>query len=134
MKKACRAGGLIVINKQTRSAGSATRASNESVLPVLQHRTPAGAQGPGASARSGSVSTNLEAIGRFRESMQASGEFETRRSAQAVDWMWDTIERRARALRFQCAVRRELPALVAAVRQGSWRDRRRPAPAGAGRN
>ncbi len=115
---------LIVINKADLDPQGALRAQSqlESVLPVLQHRTPGWA--PKVLVASALQRQRIDEfwrqIGRFRESMQASGEFETRRSAQAVDWMWDTIERTLRE-RFDssAAVRRELPALVAAVRQGS---------------
>ena len=115
---------LIVINKADLDPQGALRAQSqlESVLPVLQHRTPGWAPKVlmASALQRQRIDEFWRQIGRFRESMQASGEFETRRSAQAVDWMWDTIERTLRE-RFDssAAVRRELPALVAAVRQGS---------------
>jgi len=59
-------------------------------------------------------------IGRFRESMQAHGEFEVRRRAQSVDWMWEIIEYRLREhFRSNAAVQRELRVLTEAVQQGS---------------
>ena len=43
-----------------------------------------------------------------------------RRRVQAVDWMWEIIERSLREhFGASAAVRRELPALTEAVRQGS---------------
>ena len=115
---------LIVINKADIDLQAAQRAQFqiESVLPVLQHRTPGWIPKvlvASALKRQG-ISEFWSQIGRFRDSMQASGEFEGRRRAQAVRWMWEIIEH---ALRAQFGsnpdVRRELPALAAAVEQGS---------------
>jgi LAO/AO transport system kinase len=52
--------------------------------------------------------------------MRASGELQARRRAQAVSWMWEIIEQALRD-RFGSSpeVQRELPALAAAVQQGS---------------
>ncbi|HEY4037229.1 MAG TPA: methylmalonyl Co-A mutase-associated GTPase MeaB, partial [Burkholderiaceae bacterium] len=91
-------------------------------LPVLQHRTPGWTptvQVASALTRQG-IAEFWRQIDRFRESMQASGEFEARRRTQALRWMWDLIEL---TLREQFAsnpdVKRELPALAAAVQNGS---------------
>jgi LAO/AO transport system kinase len=115
---------LIVINKSDIDPHAAQRARSqfESVLPLLQHRTP-GWTPPVlvASALKGEgIAAFWSEIERFREAMQASGEFEGRRRAQAVSWMWEIIEHTLRE-RFgsSAAVRRELPALTAAVQQGS---------------
>jgi len=115
---------LIVINKADTDPQAAQRAQSqlESVLPVLQHRSPGWAPtvlAASALKRQG-VDRFWGEIGRFRESMKASGEFEARRRAQAVDWMWEIIEQTLRE-RFGSnpAVERELPGLTAAVRQGS---------------
>jgi LAO/AO transport system kinase len=115
---------LIVINKADTDAAAAQRAQSqlESVLPVLRHRTPGWVPRvlvASALKREG-IAQFWSEIGRFRESMQASGEFEERRRAQAVDWMWEIIEQTLRErFRSNPAVERELPALTAAVRQGS---------------
>jgi LAO/AO transport system kinase len=115
---------LIVINKADIDPQAAQRAQSqfESVLPVLQHRSPGWTPGvlvASALKRQG-ISEFWSQIGRFRDTMQASGEFEGRRRAQAVRWMWEIIEH---ALREQFGsnpdVKRELPALAAAVQQGS---------------
>ena len=115
---------LIVINKADTDPQAAQRAQSqlESVLPVLQHRSPGWT--PAVLAASALKRQGIDQfwgeIGRFRESMKASGEFEARRRAQAVDWMWEIIEQTLRE-RFGSnpAVERELPGLTAAVRQGS---------------
>jgi LAO/AO transport system kinase len=115
---------LIVINKADLDAKAAQRARSqlESVLPVLQHRS----AGWIPSVRVASAVTR-EGIGefwseieRFRESMQASGEFEGRRRAQALSWMWEVIESTLREhFGSNPDVKRELPALAAAVQDGS---------------
>lgn len=115
---------LIVINKADTDPQAAQRAQSqlESVLPVLQHRSPGWT--PTVLAASALKRQGIDRfwgeIGRFRESMKAGGEFEARRRAQAVDWMWEIIEQTLRE-RFGSnpAVERELPGLTAAVRQGS---------------
>jgi LAO/AO transport system kinase len=115
---------LIVINKADIDPPAAQRAQSqlESVLPVLRHRTPGWTPKvllASALTRQG-IAEFWSQIGRFRDSMRASGEFEGRRRAQAVDWMREIIEHTLRE-RFDsnAAVRRELPALTAAVQQGS---------------
>ena len=59
-------------------------------------------------------------MSRFGEAMRESGELQARRRAQAVSWMWEIIEQALRD-RFGSSpqVQRELPALTAAVQQGS---------------
>jgi LAO/AO transport system kinase len=115
---------LIVINKADldQKAAQLAQSQFESVLPVLQHRTPGwnpSVQVASALTRQG-IADFWTQIDRFRESMQASGEFEARRRTQALRWMWDLIEL---TLREQFAsnpdVKRELPALAAAVQNGS---------------
>jgi LAO/AO transport system kinase len=115
---------LIVINKADLDPKAAQRAQSqiESVLPVLQHRTPGWTptvQVASALTQQG-IADFWSEIERFRQSMQASGEFEGRRRAQALRWMWDLIEVTLRE-RFASNpdVKRELPALSAAVQQGS---------------
>ena len=115
---------LIVINKADLDPKAAQRAQSqfESVLPVLQHRTAGwtpGVQVASALTRQG-IAEFWKEIERFSQSMQASGEFERRRRAQALRWMWDLIELTLRE-QFACNpdVKRELPALAAAVQDGS---------------
>jgi LAO/AO transport system kinase len=115
---------LIVINKCDLDPLAAQRARSqlESVLPVLQRRsahwTPKVLV---ASALTGQgIGEFWAEVGRFREAMRASGELQARRRAQAVSWMWEIIEQALRD-RFGSSpeVQRELPALAAAVQQGS---------------
>jgi LAO/AO transport system kinase len=115
---------LIVINKGDIDPQAAQRAHSqfESVLPILQHRTPGWAPRVlVASALKGQgIAEFWNEIGSFREAMQASGEFEGRRRAQAVRWMWEIIEQTLREhFGSHPDVKRELPALTAAVQQGS---------------
>jgi LAO/AO transport system kinase len=115
---------LIVINKADIDPQAAQRAHSQfgSVLPMLQHRTPGWTPKVlVASALKGQgIAEFWNEIGRFREAMQASGEFEGRRRAQAVHWMWEIIEHTLRE-HFGSSpdVKRELAALTAAVQQGS---------------
>ena len=115
---------LIVINKADIDPQAAQRAHSqfESVLPILQHRTPGWAPRVlVASALKGQgIAEFWNEIGSFREAMQASGEFEGRRRAQAIRWMWEIIEHTLREhFGSHPDVKRELPALTAAVQQGS---------------
>jgi LAO/AO transport system kinase len=115
---------LIVINKADIDPQTAQRAHSqfESVLPILQHRTPGWAPRVlVASALKGQgIAEFWNEIGSFREAMQASGEFEGRRRAQAVRWMWEIIEHTLREhFGSHPDVKRELAALTAAVQQGS---------------
>jgi LAO/AO transport system kinase len=115
---------LIVINKADIDPQAAQRAHSqfESVLPILQHRTPGWAPRVlVASALKGQgIAEFWNQIGSFREAMQASGEFEGRRRAQAVRWMWEIIEHTLREhFGSHPDVKRELAALTAAVQQGS---------------
>lgn len=59
-------------------------------------------------------------VERYRGTMQASGEFLTRRRGQAQDWMWHLIDERLRAeFRTHPAVAAQLAGTVAAVAAGS---------------
>jgi LAO/AO transport system kinase len=115
---------LIVINKADLDLKAAERAQSqfESVLPVLQRRS--ASWNPrvllaSALTRQG-IGEFWDEIERFQHSMRDSGEFEQRRRSQALRWMWDLIELTLRE-RFasNAEVRRELPALSAAVEQGT---------------
>lgn len=60
-----------------------------------------------------------ETIGRYRETLDASGELAARRAAQARTWMWsETTDNLVAALREHPAVRERLPELEAAVTEG----------------
>jgi LAO/AO transport system kinase len=115
---------LIVINKADIDPQAAQRAYSqfESVLPILQHRTPGWDPRVlvASALRGQGIAEFWNEIGSFREAMQASGEFEGRRRAQAVRWMWEIIEHTLREhFGSHPDVKRELPALTAAVQQGS---------------
>jgi len=115
---------LIVINKMDidPDAASRARAQFETVLPALRRRSAAWT--PVVIAASAMDGRGIDEVWnqarRFREALQDSGELETRRRRQAVAWMWDIVDRRLREhFEHNAAVRRELPALTAAVHDGS---------------
>jgi LAO/AO transport system kinase len=71
-----------------------------------------GLQGDGIAAFWGEVR-------RYRDTMQATGEFAARRRGQALDWMWALIDTRLRAdFRAHPGVGALLPATLAAVAAG----------------
>ena len=115
---------LILVNKADIDPQAAQRSQSqlESVLPLLRHRTSGWTPKVlvASALKQQGIAELWNELGRFRASMQASGEFEERRRSQAVRWMWEIIES---ALREHFAadpgVKRELPALEAAVQQGS---------------
>jgi LAO/AO transport system kinase len=115
---------LIVINKMDidPDAANRARAQFETVLPALRRRSAAWT--PVVVAASAMDGRGIDEVWsqarRFREALQGSGEFESRRRAQAVAWMWDIVDRRLREhFERNEAVRRELPAITAAVHDGS---------------
>ncbi|HUD25639.1 MAG TPA: methylmalonyl Co-A mutase-associated GTPase MeaB [Burkholderiaceae bacterium] len=115
---------LIVINKCDLDPQAAQRARSqfESVLPALQRRSTRWIPSvlvASALTHQGIAEFWIE-VGRFGEAMRAGGELEARRRAQAVSWMWEIIEHALRD-RFGSSpeVQRELPALTAAVQDGS---------------
>ena len=58
-------------------------------------------------------------VERYRSTMQASGEFDAKRSRQALDWMWNLIDSGLRQyFRQHPAVRAELAGLSQAVAEG----------------
>jgi LAO/AO transport system kinase len=60
-----------------------------------------------------------EAVLRHREVLEASGQFTTRRAAQARDWMWSEVnESLIQALQTDPEVRKQIPALEAAAGEG----------------
>ena len=115
---------LIVVNKADLDARAAQRAREhfESVLPLVANRT-AGWIPPvlvASALKQDGIAGFWSEIERFRKAMQACGAFEQRRRDQAVGWMWEIIENALRG-RFGSHpdVRRELPALEQAVRDGT---------------
>jgi len=115
---------LIVVNKLDLDPDAAHRAKSqfESVIPVLQRRcpdwTPVVLAVSALQARG--IGEFWVQVERFRDLLRASGEFETRRRGQAVDWMWDIIEQSLREhFGSNPQVQRELEAMTSAVRQGS---------------
>ena len=55
----------------------------------------------------------------YRDTLQASGEFDARRAAQARAWMWSEVnDSLVRALQSDPEVRRRLPELEAAASEG----------------
>ena len=66
------------------------------------------------------VAAFWDEVERFRETMRASGEFESRRRSQAVDWMWTLIDTRLRDdFRRHPGVGALLPETQAAVAKGT---------------
>ena len=58
-------------------------------------------------------------VEKFRAALEASGEFASKRQHQALAWMWQMIDAGLRQhFRQHPAVRRNLPALAAAVETG----------------
>jgi LAO/AO transport system kinase len=56
---------------------------------------------------------------RHRDVLEASGQFTTRRAAQARDWMWSEVnESLIQALQTDPEVRKQIPALEAAAGEG----------------
>ena len=114
---------LIVINKTDTDPDAARLAQSqfESVLPALQRRSAAWTPCVTlASALNGQgIDEVWKQVHRFRQCLEASGEFEERRRAQSVAWMWEIIESALREhFGSNSAVQRELPLLTAQVRQG----------------
>ncbi len=69
--------------------------------------------------QAGGITEFWREIERFRGTMHASGERETRRRRQALDWMWSLIDAGLRArFRGNPAVRRDLDGLATAVTNG----------------
>ena len=114
---------LIVINKADLAPAKAAEAQHtlKSALAILR---PARARWhPPVLALSALDGKGVPAfwteVERFRELMQASGDFAARRRDQARDWMWHLIDERLRAdFRAHAGVHAELAATEAAVAAG----------------
>ncbi|HMW53953.1 MAG TPA: methylmalonyl Co-A mutase-associated GTPase MeaB, partial [Rhodocyclaceae bacterium] len=114
---------LIVINKADINPQAATvaRAQIKSALGMLRHTSPHWTPPVlmlSALQKQG-VAEFWKTVNDYRTTMQASGEFDSRRRHQAQAWMWDLIDQGLRA-RFagHPAVQNDLPALQAAVEAG----------------
>jgi len=72
------------------------------------------------SARDGvGIAEAWEVVLRHHEMLDATGEFQTRRAAQARDWMWlDVNDNLVTALQSDPEVRKQIPALEAAASEG----------------
>ena len=115
---------LVLVNKADGElAGAARRtvADYRHALHMLRPRSPNWTVPVEAcSAHNGAgIPEAWETIGRYRETLGASGELAARRAAQARAWMWsETTDNLVAALREHPAVRERLPALEAAVTEG----------------
>ena len=114
---------LIVINKADINPQAATvaRAQIKSALGMLRHTSPHWTPPVlmlSALQKQG-VAEFWKTVNDYRTTMQASGEFDSRRRHQAQAWMWDLIDQGLRT-RFagHPAVQNDLPALQAAVEAG----------------
>jgi len=60
-----------------------------------------------------------DAVLQHRETLESSGQLMQRRAAQARDWMWSEVsESLIAALQIDAGVRKQIPALEAAVSEG----------------
>ena len=115
---------LIVINKADLDPQLARQAQHtiRNALAILRPSSPnwqppvlalSGLQGEG-------IAAFWSEVLRFRDAMQATGEFATRRRGQALDWMWTLIDARLRAdFRAHPGVGALLPATLDAVAAGN---------------
>jgi len=115
---------LILINKSddnlVKLAGQAA-AEYRSALRLLQPRFAKWkVEVQCCSARDGvGIAEAWEVVLRHHEMLDATGEFQTRRAAQARDWMWsDVNDNLVTALQSDPEVRKQIPALEAAASEG----------------
>ncbi len=114
---------LIVVNKADIDPRLATLAKSQikSALNMLRHASPNWL--PPVLTLSALKKDGIEQfwgeIERYRETMQASGEFEAKRRDQAQHWMWELIDSGLRErFRENTSVKHELPGLQQAVAEG----------------
>lgn len=115
---------LVVINKADIDPDAATRAQQQIVssLRILgqhgrQHAQARVLQLSALQARG--IESFWEAVCAFRDSRAASGELESRRRHQALDWMWERIDAGLKqAFREHAAVRAQLPGITREVEEG----------------
>jgi len=115
---------LVVINKADidQSAAMLAKHQFEWALSMLQTASPTWR--PSVVALSAAQKTGIDLfwaeIERFRKLMTASGELESKRRRQAIDWMWTLIDSGLhRRFREHPQVRRDLDAISQAVALGS---------------
>jgi len=116
---------LVLVNKADGDLAQAAERAVEAyrnAVALLRHRTP-GWEVPvePCSALTGAgVAAAWATMLRYREALTASGELAARRAAQAGDWLWsETAETLLERLREHPGVRKRLPGLERAVREGS---------------
>jgi len=114
---------LIVINKADLDPQLARNAQHTILNALAILRPPSPNWKPPVLALSGikgdGIATFWGEVLRYRDAMQSSGEFATRRRGQALDWMWTLIDARLRAdFRAHPGVGALLPATLDAVAAG----------------
>jgi LAO/AO transport system kinase len=115
---------MIAINKaegEGRGRAEAAKAEYLAALHILQ--PPSATWSPPVVLVSGLANQGLDAMWgqviEHRERMQASGEFEAKRRAQQVKWMWTMLEDRMRArLRSDASIKRHVAGLERRVADG----------------
>jgi LAO/AO transport system kinase len=115
---------MLAINKAEGEGRGRAEAAKAEYLAALHILQPASATwSPPVVLVSGLANQGLEEMWdqviEHRRRMQASGEFEAKRRAQQVKWMWAMLENRLRArLRSDASVKRHVAALEARVANG----------------
>lgn len=115
---------LVLVNKADGDLQAAARRSMAEYRGALQLLHPRSANWKvtvrTCSARDGTgIAETWKTVLSYRDTLQASGEFDTRRAAQARAWMWSEVnDSLVTALQGDPEVRRQIPALEAAVTAG----------------
>jgi LAO/AO transport system kinase len=115
---------MIAVNKAEGEGRGRAEAAKAEYLAALHILQPASATwSPPVVLVSGLADEGLDAMWRqveeHRRRMQASGEFEVKRRAQQVKWMWTMLEERLHArLRSDANLKRHVAALEARVAEG----------------
>jgi LAO/AO transport system kinase len=115
---------MIAINKAEGEGRGRAEAAKAEYLAALHILQPASVTwSPPVVLVSGQANEGLDAMWRqieeHRRRMRASGEFDAKRRAQQVRWMWTMLEDRLRArLRSDASVKRHVAALEARVAKG----------------
>ena len=116
---------LVLVNKADGDLAVAAERAVEayrSALSLLRPRT-SGWEVPVAACSSltgAGIAAAWDAMRRYRETLNASGELAARRAAQAGEWLWsETAETLIERLREHPGVRERLPQLELAVREGA---------------
>ena len=114
---------LIVINKADIDGTAAMRAQSQMKTALHMLRPASPNWSPPvltmSALRKDGIQSFWDTVCRYRDTMQASGEFASKRKHQALAWMWELIDAGLRnRFRNHPAVRADLPALQAAVGAG----------------